>query len=432
MNSRSKASKIATIILPIVVLGISVALAAYFIKSRPEAKPREADTIVRSVNAIEATYATVTPEINNFGEVIASREAEFRAMVSGRLVFIADEFKDGAVITAGTKIAEVDPFEFVLAVDQAEANLNEAEARLSELKSDASAEKKLLALSVKQIELRQRDRDRSANLIKKGQTSKKALDDANIALNSALELKEQRQQTVSRSVAKISQQQAIIKRLSAVLAQAKRNLEDTSIVAPFDGYLTDTSVALGKRVAVGESIGRLISSDKLQVRFQLNNDDYARLISQGRSDILFSREVAVEWHLGDDVLNYRARIERRAAEIDPASGGVTVYATILGSSPGSDTNFDLPLNVLRPGAFVEISLADVSYANVISLPEDAVVDGDTVFTIKDDVLESRKVTVLRHGDGKVLVRGEIKEGTQIVSVPFSGIGPGIAVQVLAE
>lgn len=414
------------------VLGISVAVAAYFIKSRPEAKPRESDTAVRTVTAIEAAYATITPEITNFGEVIPSREAEFRAMVSGRLVFVANEFKDGAVITTGTKIAQVDPFEFELAVDQAEANLNEAEARLSELKSDASAEKKLLTLSLKQIELRQRDRDRSANLIKKGQTSKKALDDANIALNSALELKEQRQQTVARSVAKISQQQAIIKRLSAVLAQAKRNLEDTSIVAPFDGYLTDTSVALGKRLAVGESIGRLISSDKLQVRFQLNNDDYARLISQGKSDTLFSRELAIRWHLGDDVLNYRARIERRAAEIDPASGGVTVYATILASGAGSDTDFDLPLNVLRPGAFVEISLADISYSNVISLPEDAVVDGDTIFTINDDVLQAQEITVVRRDAGQVLVRGEIEEGTRIVSVPFSGIGPGIVVRVLAE
>lgn len=414
------------------VLGISVAVAAYFIKSRPEAKPREPDTAVRTVTAIKAAYATITPEITNFGEVIPSREAEFRAMVSGRLVFVANEFKDGAVITTGTKIAQVDPFEFELAVDQAEANLNEAEARLSELKSDASAEKKLLTLSLKQIELRQRDRDRSANLIKKGQTSKKALDDANIALNSALELKEQRQQTVARSVAKISQQQAIIKRLSAVLAQAKRNLEDTSIVAPFDGYLTDTSVALGKRLAVGESIGRLISSDKLQVRFQLNNDDYARLISQGKSDTLFSRELAIRWHLGDDVLNYRARIERRAAEIDPASGGVTVYATILASGAGSDTDFDLPLNVLRPGAFVEISLADISYSNVISLPEDAVVDGDTIFTINDDVLQAQEITVVRRDAGQVLVRAEIEEGTRIVSVPFSGIGPGIVVRVLAE
>ena len=168
-----------------------------------------------------------------------------------------------------------------------------------------------------------------------------------------MELKEQRQQTVSRSVAKIPQQQAIIKRLSAALAQAKRNLEDTTIVAPFTGYLTDTGVALGKRLAVGESIGRLISSDNLQVRFQLNNDDYARLISQGKSDTLFSREVAVNWQLGEEMLNYRARIERRAAEIDPASGGVTVYATILPDN--SETT--QPADALRPGAFVEISLA---------------------------------------------------------------------------
>lgn len=428
MNSRPTVSKLATFALPLLVLGISIAVAAYFIKSRPEAKPRDLDNAARTVQAIKATYDTVTPQISNFGEIIASREAEFRAMVAGRLIFVSDEFKDGAVISAGEKIAQVDPFEFELAVAQAEANLSEARARLAELESDFIAEKKISKLSFQQIELRRRDRDRSANLIKKGQTSKKALDDADIALNSALELKEQRQQTVGRSQAKIAQQQASIKRLDALLSQAQRNLEDTIIVAPFSGYLTDTQVALGKRVAVGESIGRLISSDDLQVRFQLNNDDYSRLISQGRSDTLFSREIMIKWHLGKGLLNYQARIERRAAEIDPASGGVTVYATVV----PDDGNKLVAANVLRPGAFVEISLADISYPDVISLPEDAVVDGDTIFIINDKVLRAKKIETVRHYDGKVLVKGEIDEGASIVTVPFPGIGPGISVQVLTE
>ena len=427
MKPRSNKSKLLAIVTPLVVLAVGVALAAYFVGSRPKAKPRDAQALAQAISVVMAKRETNTPVISNFGEVVSSREAELRAMVAGRLVAIADQVQDGAVITAGTKIAEIDPFQYELAERQAAANVAEAEARLVELRADFSAENKLLTIAQQQLELRRRDRDRSADLIKKGQTSKKALDDAEIALNAAKEVYEQRRQSVSRAQAKIAQQEASITRLRALLSQAERDLQDTNIVAPFNGYLTDTEVALGKRLSVGESIGRLISSDDLQVRFQLNNDDYARLISQGTSDTLLGREVQVNWRLGEAQLRYAGRIERRAAEIDPGSGGVEVYARVTGD-PGAAQ----PADALRPGAFVEVSLADISYPGVIALPEEALVDGKQVFSVVEDTLQNIEVEVVRRLDEQVLVRGEIADGTAIVTTPFPTIGPGVRVRVLAQ
>ena len=433
MQSRRLKANLLAVVIPLAVLGIGVAVAAYFIISRPEAKPRDAGQLAQPVHVVLAQTTTATPSIENFGEVVAAREAELRAMVQGRLVYLADQFQDGAVIAAGTKVAEIDAFEYELALQQAAANVSEAEARLAELRADLVAERKLLGLSQEQIKLRQRDRDRSSNLIKKGQTSKKALDDANIALNAALEATEQRRQGVARAEAKIAQQQAALTRLRALHAQAERDLDDTVITAPFAGYLADTGVALGKRLAVGESLGRLISSDDLQVRFQLNNDDYARLISQGKSDALFSREVQVAWRLGENVLSYKGQIERRAAEIDPASGGVVVYARInrngdRDGNPQGDR--EQPNDALRPGAFVEISLADVSYPDVLTLPEAALIDGERIFAVHDDTLHSVKAELVRRIDDQILVRAEVAANTPIVTTPFATIGPGVKVRVV--
>ena len=429
MQSRPLRAKLLAVVIPLAVLGVGVAVAAYFIISRPEAKPRDAGQLAQPVNVVLAQTTTATPSIENFGEVVAAREAELRAMVQGRLVYLADQFQDGAVIAAGTKVAAIDPFEYELALQQAAANVSEAEARLAELRADLVAERKLLGLSGEQIKLRQRDRDRSSNLIKKGQTSKKALDDANIALNAALEATEQRRQGVARAEARIAQQQAALTRLRALHAQAERDLGDTVITAPFAGYLADTGVALGKRLAVGESLGRLISSDDLQVRFQLNNDDYARLISQGKSDALFSRKVQIAWRLGENVLSYQGQIERRAAEIDPASGGVVVYARV---NRDGERNRDTeqPNDALRPGAFVEISLADVSYPDVLTLPETALIDGERIFTVRDDTLQSVKAELVRRIDDQILVRAEVAANTPIVTTPFATIGPGVKVRVV--
>lgn len=406
--------------------------AVYFFTSRPEAKPRDVQQRVRTVKVVEALRHTAVPQITNYGEVIAVREAEFRAMVAGRLVDISEEFKDGAIITAGAQVAEIDRFEFELATRQAQANLSEAEAKLSELRTDLAAEKNLLQLTIEQITLRQRDRDRSADLVNKGQTSKKALDDANIALNIALEAREQRTQSVARASAKITQQLAAIQRLEAALSQARRNLDDTKLIAPFTGFVTDTKAALGKRLAVGESVGRLISSENLQVRFQLNNDDYARLIAQGKNDGLIGREVAIIWRLGAEEFSYQARIERRAAEIDPSSGGVTVYAGIENAGAASVAG-----DTLRPGAFVEVSFSDISYPNVLALPQEAIIDGTTVFVVNEGILDAVQVDVIRHTDHEVLVTTEPNiplenSVLRVVAAPFPGIGPGLRVKVAGE
>ncbi|MEM7466918.1 MAG: efflux RND transporter periplasmic adaptor subunit [Pseudomonadota bacterium] len=424
MKSRSIQSKIFGLSAPLVVLAIGIAIAAYFISSRPKARPRDLSEVAQAVSVVGAEIATATPEIKNFGEVIASREAEMRAMVAGRLVFLSEQLQDGAIITEGTKIAEVDPFIYQQALEQAQANLAEAEARLGELKSDVQTTQRLLEISNEQLKLRERDRKRSADLIKKGQTSKKALDDAEIALNLAAESKAQRRQSLLRAQAQLKQQNASISRLSAALAQAERNLSDTVITAPFDGYLADTGAALGKWLGVGESIGRLIAKDELQVRFQLNNDDYARLISQGTSDALFSREVQVNWQLGDNEFQYSGQVERSAAEIDPASGGVLVYARVASEEHNSNH-----ANALRPGAFVEISLADISYPDVVKLPEEAVVDGHLVFVVEDNQLTGIDVDVVRRVGAEVLVRGDIKASDFVVTTPFPNIGPGVRVRV---
>ena len=104
-----------------------------------------------------------------------------------------------------------------------------------------------------------------------------------------------------------------------------------------------------------------------------------------------------------------------------------VFARIAGTGDA-----DQPTDALRPGAFVEISLADVSYPGVFALPEEAIVDGARIFSVVDDTLESVEVEVVRRLEDEVLVRAEIADDTAIVTTPFATIGPGMRVRVLAE
>jgi RND family efflux transporter MFP subunit len=201
------------------------------------------------------------------------------------------------------------------------------------------------------------------------------------------------------------------------LRRARRNLEETRLTAPFDGFLVEVDAHIGRRVGVGDRVARLYDATRLEARFHLSHAKFARL--RGGGDFI-GRPVRIVWRVGDEALAYDGVIDRVDGRIDPASGGVDLFARIKGSGR------DLPL---RPGAFVEVEVADAAYENVIRLPESALYGGDTVYVVEDGRLAPRRVEVAVRDGTAVFVRAEIAVGSQVVTTRFAEIGPGVMVEI---
>ena len=183
-------------------------------------------------------------------------------------------------------------------------------------------------------------------------------------------------------------------------------------------------MATGKRLAVGESLGRLIDAQGLEVRFELSNADYARLVGAVESPLdtgrhpLSDTQIAIGWRLGDEVYEYQGRIERAGAEIDSASGGVVLFGRVTHG----------PVGILRPGAFVEVTVPGVAYESVLVLPEAAVSDDHIIYIVRDERLVPVEVQVLREFGDEFIVTGDIAPASLIVAEQFPTIGPGVAVR----
>jgi RND family efflux transporter MFP subunit len=420
-TTNALASRVA---LPIAAIAVGVLLAAYLIASRPRALPNPPTEKVTPVTVVPAAFRTFQPELHVYGEITAGREAEVRPMVAGRITALNEMFRSGAYVEAGQVLVQIDRFDYEVAVRELQADLDEARARLAELESDLDAARSTLNLLDEQIVLRERDLERLAKLTKKNQSSEKAYDDAKIALNSAAQQRVQGRQQIDSLAARVRQQQAAVARNAARLDQANRNLDDTTIAAPFSGYLQDVNVAVGKRVAVGESLGRLIDATNLEVRFELANADYARLVGavdapvNARRNPLSDTQIAIAWRLGATAYEYQGRVERAGAEIDSTSGGVVLFARVT----------EGPVGILRPGAFVEITLPGVAYESVLVLPESAVSDENIVYIVRDERLVPVTVEVLREFGDEFIVTGDIPPSAPIVAEQFPTIGPGVAVR----
>jgi hypothetical protein len=66
---------------------------------------------------------------------------------------------------------------------------------------------------------------------------------------------------------------------------------------------------------------------------------------------------------------------------------------------------------------------------VAQLPESALYDSNTVYVIEGERLKKRQVELIARIGNDVLLRGEIRNGDQVVTTRFAEIGPGQKVEI---
>ena len=403
------------ILVPIALLASSLAGAGYLHSTRPAVQPAPAVERVWTVRAEPARFADHRPVLELYGDLVAGREVTLRPLVAGEVVEASAKLVEGGAFAAGERLIAIDPFDYQAACDELAAEAREAEARRAELQSMLASERAMVRLDETRLELAQRDLARRERLLGSQAASEKALDDARMLVAEHEAARALRRQTIEALEARLEQQDAAIRRLEVALRRAERDLANTELRAPFTGFVTEVSAAIGKRVGIGDPIARLIDGERLEIRFTLSDAEFGRLWQDG----LIGREVQALWRLGATGFPVKGRIARVESTIDPASGGVEIYAEVTGNPEGAP---------LRPGAFVTVLLADRLHREVAELPASALFHGDTVYAIEDGRLQPRPVEVVADLGARILVRGELAAGDPIVTSRLAEIAPGLKVE----
>jgi len=424
MAGRAFVGRWALRLLPVSLIAAGIAVFMGLKATEPELTPEPVTEKVWSVRTAPAIAATIQPELLFYGQIVAGREVELRPLVPGRVVEVAPNFHEGGMVGEGETLIAIDRFDYDAALAMAVADLAEARARLAELETDLETSKAILEREKSQSTLRQRDADRYANLSKRGAVSSKAYDDARIALLNATERVVEREFGIKRWEATYNRQQAVIQRLEVKVAQAKRELADATLIAPFGGYLADIDTQVGKKIGTNDRVARLIDADRLEVRFHVGSQLFGELLQAGSP---IGREAAIAWRLQGEPLRFRAEVARVGAEIDAQSGGVDLYAEIL-AAPGED---DRVLALLRPGAFVEVRLLGPVYSDVIRLPDTAW-HNDRVFVILDGRLVAQSARLVNRIGQDVLVKGDFATGAEILVTPIPAVSEGTRVKPVAS
>ncbi len=324
---------------------------------RPLAQP---DAAAVPVPAVRPVVRELVEYDEYTGRFAAVNLVEVRARVSGYLATAA--FAEGQRVDAGDLLFVIDQRPFKIAVDAAEAELDEMIAGLDLASTEAQ---------------------RAQTLRKSRVISQEELD----------------QRTQAEAVASARLAQA-----RAALAHARLNLEFTEIRAPISGRIGRRRLDVGNMVIGGDVqgtlLGTIVQEDPIHFYFEVSEADflrYARLYQSGArpASRYTANPISVKL-LDEEEFVHRGAMDFVDNELNTTTG------TVLGRAILAN-----PDGLLQPGLFGRVRLPGSGLHQVVLVP-DLVIQFD----------QSRQFVFVINADGEVerrwITPGPIADGMRIV------------------
>jgi RND family efflux transporter MFP subunit len=193
----------------------------------------------------------------------------------------------------------------------------------------------------------------------------------------------------------VSTSQASLENVKAQLAQAEKGLADTTIRAPFDGYVTARPVAAGEYVALTNKIATVVRIRTLKLQLQTPEQ---RAAQAHVGDKVVARVVA---YPGRDFPGVVSAINQ---SVDPNS-----RAFIL------EARFDNPDTALKPGMFATARVQQPGGVQAVFVPASAVIRDKTTDSNQAFVIQGGKAHLRILQIGSTQTGGQAGDSVRIVS-----------------
>jgi RND family efflux transporter MFP subunit len=384
-----------------IVVIVFVALAPGLAGCRGELPASAQDTrkpqapLPREVRVVPAGERALPRTVVATGTLAAEEQVTLSAKVAGRIETI--EVDLGTRVRRGQPVVRLDQTDFKLRVEQAQAALQQARARLGLAPggSDEQIDPEQTAI-VRQaravLEEARLTRDRGVKLLEQQLIARAQLDTAEANLKVA----EGRYQD---ALEEVSNRQAVLAQRRSELDLARQQLTDTVVLAPVDGAVSHRVVSPGEYVAPGTPMATLVRIHPLRLRVAVPEREAATVrIGQ-----------LVRLTIDGDPAVYSGRVVRLAPIVQELNRTLAVEAEVPNERGG-----------LRAGAFARAEIVTDTAQTIVTVPASALV----VFAGVEKVLvvrggkaaEVRVQSGRRLGEDVEIVDG-LKRGEPVVDRP---------------
>ncbi|MDE0659282.1 MAG: efflux RND transporter periplasmic adaptor subunit [Gammaproteobacteria bacterium] len=370
----------------IVLVAGAVGVATVLVSLAPQPETHEPPSLLPYVNTAIIVAGTGPIPVRGAGTVRPSAEVDIAPQVGGRVVWVDEGFVSGRHVVAGQTLFRLEEADYELGVRQAQAALAAREVALLEAREDAA--------------IAQAEYERYA--ARQGENAST------------------KPNPLTLHIPQLEAAQAALAREEAALAQAELALSRTGVTAPFDGVVHDESVDIGQLLAPGQSVGRLFSSDAVEVVVALSDADAALIPRLWRLEGERQDIVAVVYaEYGDVAYAWRGYVDRADASLDAETRTIDVIVHVPDPfAPGGPAASGASENTAPPllvGKFVEVAIEGLVPDDYFRVRRAALQADDEIWTVRDGTVRVVPVRVLQLIDDDAYVTGELEDGQLAVT-----------------
>jgi RND family efflux transporter MFP subunit len=399
----STRAHVSLLALAIFSLGFFISCKSDYPASAKQSSPGQKIRQVKTTMVVETPFGE---SVTANGTLAAFDQTTVSVKVPGRLKTIGVDL--GTVVSQGQVIAQVEPEDYKLRVQQAEAALAQARARLG-LAPDGTddnvdPEKTATVRQARAVLDEARfNRDRAQKLVEQGIIAKAEFDTANATFKVA----EGRYQD---AYEEIRNRQGVLAQRRSELALARQQLKDTAVVAPLNGIVQEKRTSAGEYLAAGAPVVNIVRMDPLRLRAEIPERE-SHTIHTGQNV-----RVTVE---GDPNI-YVGQITRLSPVIAQQNRILVVEADVRNNGK------------LRPGSFAHAEIVTNDSKMAVTVPNSAIVTFagiEKVLVVQNGkALEKPITTGRRNGEFTEIVSG-INVGEKVIIEP-GNLQTGQDVQVV--
>lgn len=368
----------------------AVPVKAYAVQSRE---------VRRAVEAVGSLFA--------YDEVIVSAEVDGRA--EKVLVDVGDH------VSKGQTLVEILPTEFKLSADQQDALLEQARAKLGWTEGEADvdpAKTPAVKKAAADLANARQKFDRSKMLAGEGVIPQQMYDEDDANFKAA-------QATYDLAVQDVRNLQAAVKQELAMRDLARKKLHDTTILAPFEGYIRERDVTVGQYLKVQTPVMGIVNVDPMRVRLKVP-EKMAAWVPVGQMVTL-----EVEAYPGR---TFSGKIWRINPTVDPQTRTFDAEALLENHE-----------SLLKPGFFVKAAIPSTKVDRVLFVPQQALTYAYGIYKVytigKENKLKEREVKLGDRDGEDVEVIDGVKQGERI-ALPAEGqdlaLKDGAAIKVVQD
>ena len=376
------------------------------------------------------------------GPVIPFRRIDLIAEIQGRVIYKSEQCRLGQYVEQDELLLKIDPVDYQLVVDQAEAAVSQAKVNIDENEIQKTNVEKELVLARERHELSRQDYERNKPLVAGRTITQAELDNIQsgmLTIQESIQRLENQLRVLETQTEKLN---VLHRKEELAWETAQLNLARTEVRAPIAGIVTADTFEVNSFIQKGANVAKILDTSRLEIQCSLHMKQIQwiwRQSDESTGYVFAPTPVTIMYEtdgerwvwdgelktLDGGVMDSGTRMVPCRVRVDNPQAGRKLAGTPLSETTVPPTLF--------AGMYVTIVIHSKPAIPLYRIPERALLPGNKIWTVADGKLRQHSIRLATTTPEGVLFYADsesIRPNDWVVVSPLASPSEGSVVQTV--